>query len=342
LSKKSKGVDEDTRENVAVKLEPRADQASILQQEVQLYSMLASAAGIPHVVWSGGECDFNILVLQLLGPSLRDLFEFCGRRFSLKTVLMLADQLICRLKLLHSKDIVHCDIKPGNFLMGTGRTGNQVYVTDFGIATNYRSPRRRVVLDPEIAAMFPYTEDDSDDDVSEKRPDEDHLTGTAQYASIRGHFSMRPTPRDDMESLGYMLIEFLLGSLPWSNLSGPEDGIEARLILERKDSIATEELCQGVPKEFKQFFDHVRSLSHHDIPKYEWLRQNFDALFRRCNYAYDNVFDWTIISFFLENTEEINRLRQAKRGSASDVHGNRPRPVRKSKALGRVPKKETS
>ena len=110
------------------------------------------------------------MVLDLLGPSLEDLFNFCGRRFSLKTVLMLADQLLHRLEYIHSKDIVHRDVKPDNFLMGTGRCGNLVYATDMGLATE----RRDVQTKTNSAGTA-------------KR----HLIGTARFASINGHLGIR-------------------------------------------------------------------------------------------------------------------------------------------------------
>jgi len=99
---------------------------------------LAGGTGIPRVLWYGQECDYYVLVLDLLGPSLEDLFNYCERRFSLKTVLLLADQLITRIEYIHSKSLVYRDVKPDNFLMGTGRQGNIVYAVDFGLAENYR------------------------------------------------------------------------------------------------------------------------------------------------------------------------------------------------------------
>ena len=84
--------------------------------------------------WYGEESSFYVLITDLLGPSILDLFEFCDRKFSLKTVLLLADQMISRIKYVHSKHLVHQDIKPENFLMGTGRLGNLVHIIDFGIS----------------------------------------------------------------------------------------------------------------------------------------------------------------------------------------------------------------
>ena len=119
--------------------------------------------GIPHIRWYGQERDYNVLVMDLLGPSLEDLFNFCSRRFTMKTVLMLADQMIGRIEYVHNKNFIHRDIKPDNFLMGIGRHCNKLFLIDFGLAKKYRDNRTR--------QHIPYREDKN-------------LTGTARYAII--------------------------------------------------------------------------------------------------------------------------------------------------------------
>lgn len=106
------------------------------------------------------------MVVELLGPSLEDLFEYCERLFSLKTVLLLADQLLVRLEDLHMREFVHRDIKPENFLAGTGKNGNTIYMTDFGVMNGFEKTR---------------------DDADESVPRHPQLIGTTRYASVRGH-----------------------------------------------------------------------------------------------------------------------------------------------------------
>jgi predicted Ser/Thr protein kinase len=132
------GTNVQTNEEVAIKLENVKTKHPQLLYESKLYRILQGGTGIPNVKWFGVEGDYNVLVMDLLGPSLEDLFSFCNRKLSLKTVLMLADQMINRVEFVHSKSFLHRDIKPDNFLMGLGKRANQVYMIDFGLAKKYR------------------------------------------------------------------------------------------------------------------------------------------------------------------------------------------------------------
>ncbi|CAK9187795.1 unnamed protein product [Ilex paraguariensis] len=168
-----------------------------LHYESKLYMLLQGGTGIPHIKWFGVEGEYNAMVIDLLGPSLEDLFNYCNRKFTLKTVLMLADQLINRVEYMHSRGFLHRDIKPDNFLMGLGRKANQVYIIDYGLAKKYR--------DLQTHKHIPYRENKN-------------LTGTARYASVNTHLGVEQSRRDDLQSLGYVLMYFLRGSLPWQGL----------------------------------------------------------------------------------------------------------------------------
>lgn len=239
------------------------------------------AVGIPNVRWYGIEGDYNVLVLDLLGPSLEDLFNYCGRRFQLKTVLMLADQLLSRLEYVHTKSFIHRDVKPDNFLIGLGKRQSVIHVIDFGLAKKYRDPRSH--------QHIPYRENKN-------------LTGTARYASINTHIGIEQSRRDDLESLGYVLMYFIRGSLPWQGLKANTKKQKYERIMDRKMSTSTEQLCKGYPTEFRSYFEYCRSLRFEDRPDYAYLKRLFKELFYRKGFQYDNMFDWTVLNLQQERS----------------------------------------
>ncbi|CAJ1975788.1 unnamed protein product [Sphenostylis stenocarpa] len=146
-----------------------------LLYESKLYRVLQGGTGIPDVKWFGVEGDYNVLVMDLLGPSLEDLFNFCSRKLSLKTVLMLADQMINRVEFVHCKSFLHRDIKPDNFLMGLGRRANQVADHLLALCRGYPS---------EFASYFHYCRSLRFDD----RPDYAYLKRIFRDLFIREGF----------------------------------------------------------------------------------------------------------------------------------------------------------
>ncbi|XP_061371112.1 casein kinase 1-like protein 2 isoform X2 [Gastrolobium bilobum] len=270
------GTNIQTNEEVAIKLESVKTKHPQLLYESKLYKILQGGTGIPNVRWFGVEGEYNVLVMDLLGPSLEDLFNFCSRKLSLKTVLMLADQMINRVEYVHSKSFLHRDIKPDNFLMGLGRRANQVYAIDFGLAKKYR--------DTSTHQHIPYRENKN-------------LTGTARYASMNTHLGIEQSRRDDLESLGYVLMYFLRGSLPWQGLKAGTKKQKYEKISEKKVSTSIESLCRGYPSEFASYFHYCRSLRFDDKPDYAYLKRLFRDLFIREGFQFDYVFDWTILKY---------------------------------------------
>jgi casein kinase 1 len=201
---------------------------------------MAVDRGIPRVYACGVEEEYNYLVMDLMGPSLESLLGSVGmKRFSLKTVLMLVDQMITRLEYLHSRNLLHRDIKPDNFCMGHNQHRSRLFIIDFGLAKKFVMANGRHI---------PYKEGKS-------------LTGTARYASVNTHRGLEQACRDDMESVGYVALYCLKGSLPWQG--GPKGGNKNdryQRIKETKINMTVEALCKGCPEEFVKYLNAVKKL----------------------------------------------------------------------------------
>ncbi|GAA0138554.1 non-receptor serine/threonine protein kinase [Lithospermum erythrorhizon] len=298
------GVNIQTGEEVAIKLEPVKTKHPQLHYESKIYLLLQGGTGIPNLKWFGVEGEYSAMMIDLLGPSLEDLFNYCKRTFSLKTVLMLADQLINRVEFMHSRGFLHRDIKPDNFLMGLGRKANQVYAIDFGLAKKYR--------DLQTHKHIPYRENKN-------------LTGTARYASVNTHLGVEQSRRDDLESLGYVLMYFLRGSLPWQGLRAGTKKQKYDKISEKKMLTPIEVLCKSHPSEFISYFHYCRSLRFEDKPDYSYLKRLFRDLFIREGYQFDYVFDWTILKYPQIGASSRGRTpggsAGASAGPSGDKHG---------------------
>lgn len=283
------GTDGVSHEEVAIKLEHVRSRHPQLMYEAKIYTMLQGHIGIPNIHWSGVEGDYNVLVLDLLGPSLEDLFTFCGRTFSLKTTLMIFDQIIGKIEYVHSKDFIHRDIKPDNFLIGLGRKANIIYVIDFGLAKRFKEHR--------TGAHIPYRDGKS-------------LTGTARYASVNTHLGIEQSRRDDLEGLAYVLIYFLKGSLPWQGLRAHNKKEKYARIMQGKIDTSPEVLCQRLPVEILNFLNYTKALKFAEKPDYSHVKKIFKELFFKENYQYDNIYDWTILNFARDR--DVRRITTEK------------------------------
>lgn len=241
---------------VAAKVEERTKTPRIIN-EYRIYQYLQKCGftiGLPKIYEFIQTSDYNIMFMQLLGPSLDDLLTKYNKKFSLPTVMLLADQTISLLNNLHNTKFLHRDIKPNNFLIGKDDPG-QVYIMDFGLSKKYISNGSHI-----------------------KFRDNRSLIGTARYASINMHMGFEPSRRDDLESLGYMFVYFLKGSLPWQGLKkrgNAQNSLEA--IGEVKMSTSLDTLCTDIPECFKKYIQYCRKLKFDEVPDYKYLKGLFQT-----------------------------------------------------------------
>ncbi|PSK39582.1 hypothetical protein C7M61_001381 [Candidozyma pseudohaemuli] len=267
------GINLLNNQQVAIKFEPRKCEAPQLRDEYRSYRILNDVLGVPKAYFFGQEGVHNILVIDLLGPSLEDLFDWCGRRFSVKTVVQVAKQMIQRVQGIHEHNLIYRDVKPDNFLIGKPDTpeANQVYVVDFGMAKQYR--------DPKTKSHIPYREKKA-------------LSGTARYMSINTHLGREQLRRDDLESLGHVFMYFLRGLLPWQGLKAPTNKQKYERIGMKKQSTLVNELCQGFPIQFAQYLTYVRNLKFDEEPDYDYLVGLMDKALQLIDATEDGHYDW--------------------------------------------------
>lgn len=236
--------------------------------------------------------------MQLLGPCLLDLFLDCGRRFTLKTVLMIADQLLSAMETMHEKGYLHRDMKPDNACIGTGDHIDSIYLIDFGLSRKYMKDGQHVPCESD-----------------------NPFQGNYYWASgnvLRGLTSSR---RDDLESLLYVLLYFCRGDLPWYH--SKETRCSPLLILQRRNMMTMAEMCQGAPHSLLTALAYVKSLSYNACPKYDYLRRLFKDCANEKGVAYDCMFDWKsqmveanaecyVDDLFIMKSRELVRSQEAR------------------------------
>ena len=272
-------------EEVAIKLEPIKTKHPQLFYESKLYMALQGGIGIPKIHWCGSQGNYNILIMDLLGPSLEDLFNYCKRKFTLLTSLMIIDQMISRIEFIHSRNFIHRDVKPDNFLIGRGNKKFQIYAIDFGLAKKYR--------DSKSGMHIPYK-------------DGKNLTGTARYASVSTHLGIEQSRRDDIEALAYIFIYFMKGNLPWQGLKAKNMKEKYEKIKEKKISTSLDDLCKNLPDEIKVFLSYSRELKFDQRPDYAYLKNLIRQVSSNNKLSFsNNKFDWIVKQVSEKEKEEV-------------------------------------
>ena len=282
------GLNTQTNTTCAIKCEEIKNQYnnSLLKYEADILQYLQKGIGIPDFYAYISKEKYNFMLFELLGPSLEDLFDLCQQKFSLKTILQLGDQIISRIEFLHSRYLIHRDVKPNNFLIGLFQKKNIIYICDFGLAKFYK--------DPHNGKHIPYKDGKSQ-------------IGTVRYCSINSHLGIEQSRRDDLESLFYTLIYFCNGFLPWQGIKAKNKNEKNQLILEKKISTSINEICKNLPNEFATLFNYIKNLKFEDKPNYLYLKELLGKIFNRNNYIYDLNFDFSyLFENYYKQLEDLN------------------------------------
>ncbi|KAK4791573.1 hypothetical protein SAY86_031986 [Trapa natans] len=244
---------------VALKFEPRNSKGCNQgpPYEWQVYNTLGGSHGVPRVHYKGRQGDFYIMVMDILGPSLWDVWNNNAHSMSIDMVACIAIEAISILEKMHSRGYIHGDVKPENFLLGPPNTPSEknLFLVDLGLATRWRDGSSGMHVD------------------YDQRPDV--FRGTVRYASVHAHLGRTGSRRDDLESLAYTLVFLLRGRLPWQGYQGDNKGF---LVCKKKMATSPETLCCFCPPPFRLFLEHVVNLKFDEEPKYAKYIQLFDGI----------------------------------------------------------------
>jgi len=234
------GIKKYTKEKVVFKLKKNNYfNYHFILKESLMYKELAGIKRIPKMYEVGQQGEYSILITELLGPSLKMLLESVGGTFSLGTTLKVCTQVLKIVKIIRKKGVVLRYLKPSNMVIGRGENKDYIYLIDFEIAKKYIKNGEHI----------PISEDK-------------HIKGNRNYISVNTHEGKEISRRDDIESLGYNLIYFMKGKLPWSHIN------DSDMILDKKLETSLDELCEGLPIEFKVFIKYSRELKFEQEPDY--------------------------------------------------------------------------
>ena len=279
-----KGKNLQDNSEVAIKVEKKSSIYHLLEAECHFLSIL-KGYGIPEVKSYGFNSTFYYLVQELLGKNLTQILKLI-KSFSLKDIIMIAIQAIERIEFIHSKYIIHRDIKPENFLLGYNNN-SIIYLIDFGMAKKYKSSRTGKHLKYSLTGR---------------------LFGTFKYLSYNASRGVEQSRRDDLESIGYMLVYLKNGKLPWKalNLKRKDAKKEYMHSVDIKKSTSPENICKNLPQEFAEYLRYCRNLGFEDEPDYNYLINLFKGLLIKMKENNDSNFTWNkiLMSFWNKKSKE--------------------------------------
>ena len=212
------------------------------------------------------------MIMECLGRNLEQIFISQNYKFSPKTICLLAQQMFARIEYFHSKNFIHRDIKPENFIMGSLENKNKVYLIDFGLAKRFKNKN---------GLHIPYR-------------DGKNLTGTLRYASCNTQLGIEQSRRDDIESIGYILLYFFKKNLPWMNVKGKNEKEKFKKVLDIKINCKLDDICQGIPKEIGLIIQYARDLKFDEKPDYNLIQRLIKNIADKNGFQFDFEFDWTV------------------------------------------------
>nr|XP_046269522.1 tau-tubulin kinase 2 isoform X2 [Scatophagus argus] len=259
-------VDLMTRINVALKVESAQQPKQVLKMEVAVLKKLQGKDHVCRFVGCGRNDRFNYVVMELQGRNLADLRRSMTRgTFSISTTLRLGRQILEAIESIHSVGFLHRDIKPSNFAMGRfPSTCRTCYMLDFGLARQFTNSCQEV-RPPRPVAGF---------------------RGTVRYASVNAHKNKEMGRHDDLWSLFYMLVEFLVGQLPWRKIKDKEH------VGKLKETYDHRLMLKHLPAEFGVFLEHISDLDYFTKPDYQLLMSVFDNSMKTYNVVENDPYDW--------------------------------------------------
>ena len=255
----------------AIKLEDMKQDQFILEDE-SIFLSLINYPRIPKIKSFGYSGSYIILVMELLGKSLDKIFnELPSKKMSIRCVCNIAYQLILIFEAIHNCNIIHRDIKPANIAIGREEKSKYIYLLDFGLSKKFRSTKTK--------KHFPFLQNNK-------------LIGNARYSSINALDGGTQSRRDDLESVGYLLLYLLLGRLPWQgHISHSRDDKYYKIKKIKRETTA-EELCRGLPPQFEEYVKYTRNLKYEEDPKYDYLKNLFLSVLKNYNWEFDYYYDW--------------------------------------------------
>ena len=272
----------------AIKLEDMKQNQFMLEDEAIFISYL-NCPRVPKLKSFGYSGSLIIMVMELLGDSLDKIFEkLHSRKMSIRCVCNIAYQLLIIFEFMHNCNIIHRDIKPANIAIGREEKSKYIYLIDFGLAKKYRSSKTK--------KHFPFIQ-------------KNKFVGNARYSSINALEGGTQSRRDDLESLGYLLLYLLIGRLPWQgNLSHSKEDKYYKIKRIKRNTTA-EQLCQGLPSQFEEYVNYTRNLGYEEDPNYNYLKNLFLSVLKSYDWNFDYYYDWDQLG--LTNSEIKNNEKDS-------------------------------